>query len=102
MIQAIILMLVLGAILGLGLGLANKFLHVEVDARVETVTSMLPGYNCGSCGYPGCSGMAEALVSGEVKKVGTCRPCKPDRKQEIVDYLNSSEGPNGEKVTVTA
>ena len=58
MIQAIVLMLVLGAILGLGLGLANKFLAVEVDERVETVTSLLPGYNCGSCGFPGCSGLA--------------------------------------------
>jgi electron transport complex protein RnfB len=85
MIQAIVLMVVLGLILGLGLGLADKFLAVEVDERVETVASMLPGYNCGSCGYAGCNGMAEALVSGEVSKVGTCRPCKPDRKQEIVD-----------------
>ena len=101
MIQAIVLMLVLGAILGLGLGLANKFLYVEVDERVEKVTSMLPGYNCGSCGFPGCSGMAEALVTGEVNKVGTCRPCKPDKKQEIADYLNSAVGPNGETVKVT-
>ena len=101
MIQAIVLMLVLGAILGLGLGLANKFLAVEVDERVETVASLLPGYNCGSCGFPGSSGLAEALVNGEVKSASTCRPCKPDKKQEIVDYLNNAEGPNGEKVTIT-
>lgn len=100
MIQAIVLMLVLGALLGLGLALANKFLAVEVDERVETVTSLLPGYNCGSCGFPGCSGLAEALVNGEVNTVSTCRPSKPDKRQEIVDYLNNAEGPNGEKVTV--
>ena len=101
MIQAIILMLILGAVLGLGLGLANKFLAVKEDERVEHVTQLLPGYNCGSCGYPGCSGLAEALVSGKVKSVSTCRPSKADKKQESVDYLNAAEGPNGEKVTVT-
>lgn len=101
MIQAVGLMLVLGAVLGLGLGLANRFLAVEVDERVETVAQLLPGYNCGSCGYPGCSGLAEALVSGQVKNVSTCKPSKPDKRQEIMDYLNNAEGPNGEKVTVT-
>lgn len=101
MIQAIVLMLVLGAVLGLGLGLANKFLAVEADERVEKVTQMLPGYNCGSCGYPGCSGLAEALVNGSAKSIGACRPSKPDAKQAIVDYLNAAEGPNGEKVKIT-
>lgn len=101
MIQAIVLMLVLGAILGLGLGLANKFLAVEVDERVEKVTQLLPGYNCGSCGYPGCSGLAEALVGGSAKSVSACKPSKPDKKQAIVDYLNAAEGPNGEKVNIT-
>lgn len=101
MVEAIVLMLVLGAVLGLGLGLANKFLAVEVDERVENVTAMLPGYNCGSCGYPGCSGLAEALVEGSAKSVSTCKPSKPDQRQKIVDYLNEATGPNGEKVTVT-
>ena len=71
-LTALLLMLVLGAILGLGLGVADKFLSVEVDERVETVASMLPNYNCGGCGYAGCSGLAEALVYGVVTVVGTC------------------------------
>ena len=44
---AIVMMLILGAILGLGLGIADSKLKVEVDERVEHVTGMLPGYNCG-------------------------------------------------------
>ncbi len=95
MLTAFVMMLVLGAILGLGLGIADKFLSVEVDERVEKVTSMLPNYNCGSCGYAGCSGLAEALVNGEVTVVGTCRPSKPDVKQAIADYLNNTPGPDG-------
>ncbi|MEF2781749.1 (Fe-S)-binding protein [Erysipelotrichaceae bacterium HCN-30851] len=95
MVTAIIMMLVLGAILGLGLGIADRFLSVEADERVEKVTSMLPNYNCGSCGYAGCSGLAEALVNGEVTVVGTCRPCKPDQKAAIAEYLNNTPGPDG-------
>ena len=76
-ITAIAMMLVLGAILGLGLGIADKFLSVEVDERIEKVSSMLPNYNCGSCGYAGCSGLAEALVNGEISVVGTCKPYTP-------------------------
>ena len=47
MIQAIIMMLVLGAILGAGLGIAAKVFHVEPDERVDYVAAQLPGYNCG-------------------------------------------------------
>ena len=100
MVTAIIMMLVLGAVLGLGLGIADKFLKVEVDERVDTVTSMLPGYNCGSCGFPGSSGMAEAMVEGKVKTVSTCKPSKPDARQAIVDYLTSTPGPDGSTVDI--
>ena len=54
-ITAVVMMLVLGAILGLGLGIADRFLAVETDERVEKVSSMLPNYNCGGCGYAGSS-----------------------------------------------
>ena len=40
-ITAIVMMLVLGAILGLGLGIADRFLAVETDERVEKVSSCL-------------------------------------------------------------
>ena len=64
-IVAVIMMLVLGAVLGLGLGVADKYLKVEADVRVEKVTSLLPGYNCGGCGYAGCDGLAKAIANGE-------------------------------------
>ena len=64
-IVAVIMMLVLGAVLGLGLGVADKYLKVEADVRVEKVTSLLPGYNCGGCGYAGCDALAKAIAAGE-------------------------------------
>lgn len=99
MIYAIVVMLVLGAILGLGLGIADKFLKVEADPRVEKVSSMLPNYNCGGCGFAGCSALADAMVSGEVTTFA-CKPCKADKKEEIITYLKETPGPNGETVTI--
>jgi electron transport complex protein RnfB len=39
---------------------------VEVDPREMALLELLPGVNCGACGFAGCSGYARALVKGEV------------------------------------
>ncbi len=43
---------------------AQKF-KVEEDTRIDAVTELLPGANCGGCGFPGCRGFAEACVKAE-------------------------------------
>ncbi len=100
-ITTVIVMVVIGLVLGAVLGISDKVFAVKVDERVEKVTAMLPGYNCGGCGYAGCSGCAQALVDGEITSVSVCKPSKPEGKQAIVDYLNSTVGPNGETLKVT-
>lgn len=40
----------------------SKKFAVKEDPRLEQVLSILPGANCGGCGFPGCSGMSDALV----------------------------------------
>lgn len=40
---------------------AQKF-KVEEDPRIDEVESVLPGANCGGCGFPGCHGFADACV----------------------------------------
>ncbi len=42
----------------------SKKFAVHEDPRIGQVSAILPGANCGGCGYPGCSGMASALVKG--------------------------------------
>ena len=99
MFNVILVMLVLGCVLGAILYIASVAFHVEVDEREGKVAEMLPGYNCGSCGYPGCSGLAAALVNKETDTVN-CRPCKSEQRAKIVDYLNSTPGPDGETLKV--
>jgi len=52
----------LGLVASLGLGLAARRFAVEVDPKIEALERVLPGVNCGACGYPGCSHFARALV----------------------------------------
>ncbi|MBT7093649.1 MAG: RnfABCDGE type electron transport complex subunit B, partial [Bacteroidetes bacterium] len=43
---------------------AQKFKVIE-DPRIDQVDEVLPGANCGGCGFPGCRGFAEACVNSE-------------------------------------
>ncbi len=59
--------LVLGAIAlvaSVVLFVISKKFAVHEDPRIGQVAELLPGANCGGCGFPGCSGMADALVKG--------------------------------------
>ena len=60
-----------GLFIGVFLGLAGKKFAVEVDEREEAILGVLPGNNCGGCGYAGCSGLAAAIAKGEAE-VGSC------------------------------
>ena len=61
---AVAITLAISAALGLLLAVASKYLAVKEDPRVGEVLKLLPGANCGGCGFPGCSGMADSLVNG--------------------------------------
>lgn len=73
MITALISLTVLGSILGLILGIAARVFRVEGNALVAELVEILPGSQCGQCGYPGCSGAAQALAEGHAP-VTLCPP----------------------------
>ena len=52
----------LGLICGSILAIASKFMYVKIDERITALAAVLPGANCGACGFPGCSGYAEAII----------------------------------------
>lgn len=54
-----------GCIIGFFLCAASEKFKVEVDERETAILDVLPGNNCGGCGYAGCSGLAAAIVKGE-------------------------------------
>ena len=56
---------VIGVLVGFGLVFAGKKFRVDVDERETAVREILPGNNCGACGFAGCDAMAAAIVKGE-------------------------------------
>ncbi|MGN1031132.1 MAG: RnfABCDGE type electron transport complex subunit B [Butyricicoccaceae bacterium] len=64
-IYAVAVLGIMGLAFGLLLAFASKIFAVEVDERIPAVQECLPGANCGGCGYPGCGGLASAIVAGQ-------------------------------------
>lgn len=98
---AFITLAILGLLLGLGLAYASDIFKVEVDERIERITEMLPGYNCGACGYPGCTGFAENILEGNVQKLGDCKPGKDENYNPILDYIKDHPNPDGSLIKIT-
>lgn len=64
-VAATLLVAAVGLFIGIFLGVSGKKFFVETDAREVAIRGTLPGNNCGGCGYPGCDGLAAAIVKGE-------------------------------------
>lgn len=64
---------VMGIALGGILGTAARFLAVEENPLEEELKAMLPGSQCGQCGFVGCAQAAAALARGEAP-VTLCPP----------------------------
>lgn len=64
-ITTLIISLVLSSVLGFLLGFFKKVFFVPVDPTEANIRSVLPGANCGACGFPGCDGLASAIARGE-------------------------------------
>jgi len=73
MIASILSLGAIGFLAALTLGFAARKFAVEVDPRELAILELLPGANCGACGYPGCSGYAKMVVNGD-KIAATCPP----------------------------
>ncbi len=78
---------VMGLILGAALSFASKMFYVKEDERIAQITNLLPGANCGGCGYAGCSNYADAIVSN-----GEAINCCPSCKQDVLDKISKIVG----------
>lgn len=63
------------------------------DKKIEKIRALLPGYNCGGCGFASCDEMASKILE-DVLNYQKCRPLKGESKKELEDYL---EGLNLQK-----
>lgn len=90
-IFAFISMGVVAVILAIVIFLVFRKFQVEDNPKVRDVLSMLPGINCGACGFAGCQAMAVAFVDGAAKGDIDGLFCPPGAQpvsESIAAYLN--------------
>jgi len=78
---------------------AQKFKVIE-DPRIDQVEDILPGANCGGCGYPGCRGFAEATVKAEELDGLFCPVGGSDTMSEVAKCLGKEVVAQTPKIAV--
>ena len=102
----------IGLVAGVILAIASIVMAVPKDEKAEALLEVLPGANCGACGFSGCSGYAAALSYFDMRLpeiIGALAPddvlmitadhgCDPsytkttDHTREYVPYLICGKG----------
>lgn len=89
----------MGFIFGLFLAIASKKFHVETDPRAAQIDEILPGANCGGCGFPGCAGYAQAVASGAAE-INLCAPGGAAIAEQIAKIMGLETTQTERKVAV--
>ena len=100
LIYTILTLCVLGVLAAVILYVVAQKFRVEEDPRIDEVEKMLPGANCGGCGFAGCRAMADALVKREDISELYCPVGGADTMKRCADYLGKS-APQKEAQTAT-
>ncbi|WP_322181853.1 RnfABCDGE type electron transport complex subunit B [Neglectibacter caecimuris] len=89
-ITPILIVGIIGLLAGVVLAVASILLAVPKDETAEALEEILPGANCGACGFSGCSGYAAAMSKGEAKP-GLCSPGGEETAQKCAELLGSGD-----------
>lgn len=89
MFSAVLIIALLGLAMGAALGLAARIFAVEGNPLKAQVEELLPGSQCGQCGYPGCGPAADAVANGEAP-VTLCPPGGKALAEALADILGVS------------
>lgn len=90
LVLTVLTLSVLGVVLAVILYFVAQKFRVEEDPRIDEVEKMLPGANCGGCGFAGCRAMSEALVTRD--NIGSlyCPVAGGDVMKSIAGYLGKA------------
>ena len=91
MLESVFLMGGLGLLIGGVLAFASKIFYVYVDPLVAAIDDVLPGANCGGCGYPGCTPNAQAIAAGK-SSPDSCVAAGPDVAIAIAGLMGVTIG----------
>ena len=72
MLYSLVILVALGVLAAILLYFVAQKFKVYEDPRIDEVAELLPGANCGGCGFTGCRALAEAIVKAESLEGKTC------------------------------
>jgi len=81
----------LGLVFGALIATAHRRFKVFEDPRLDVLTDLLPGTNCGACGCAGCRTFAEQLVEGKIQPA-QCTVMGADQIDTVAEYLGVEAG----------
>ncbi len=87
-IEPIAVLGLLGFIFGAFLSWASKKFKPDEEGIVKKIRDVLPGVNCGACGFAGCDEFAKAVVEGKAKYDG-CLVGKKEVADKIAEILTN-------------
>ena len=64
----------LGGFFAIVLAFVSKKFAVAKDEKIDEVAEVLPGLNCGGCGFPSCVGYAESVYKHDHVPLTFCKP----------------------------
>lgn len=100
LIFTILTLCILGIVAAVVLYFVAQKFKVEEDPRIDDVEKMLPGANCGGCGFAGCRAFATAMVENDDILNLYCAVGGADCMSRIAGYLGKA-APTKEPLVAT-
>lgn len=110
LLYAVLVLGLLGAVFGLVLAIASKLFEVKKNPLLEPISNVLPGANCGGCGYAGCAAFAQAVIDGKAEpngcvvggescaeKIAEILGVEVKKNTRLAAFVNCSGGNNAKK-----
>ena len=90
---------VLGIIIAIILAYASKKFYIEIDPKIDAIAEVLPGANCGACGFAGCANYADSIVTKGME-INKCAPGGQNAVNSIASIMGIKASTQERKVAV--
>ena len=95
-----VIVAVVGLIAAVILTIASKLMYVPVDEKVAAIREVLPGANCGACGFAGCDDYAAAFGENPALSTALCPVGGSSIASQIAGILGVDAADAEEKVAM--
>lgn len=98
--MSVIVLGAIGVVSATLLYIVSKCFHVDEDPRIAEVEALLPGANCGGCGYNGCHDFASACCRADSLNGLYCPGAGNDGMAKVADLLGLTPAVTAPKIAV--